>query len=111
MKRLQEPELQARRNVDSTYGTKPTMSTTRSNFPSIVPTSSFDIAANSAEGDSDSGISDASATSYNVTVSAKDPNGPIRVPKPPDEFYKERPSQCPYCCVFLSDVHTTKAWK
>jgi hypothetical protein len=111
MKRLQESELQARRNVDSTYGSRATMSTTRSNYPSTVPTSTFDTAANSGEGDSDSGLSDASATSYNVTVTARHPDGPIRVPKPPEEYYKNQPFECPYCCVLLPDVHIMNAWK
>jgi hypothetical protein len=111
VKRLQESELQARRNVDSTYGSRPAMSTTRSQFPSTLPTSTLDAAANHGDGDSDSGISDGSATSYNVTVSEKDPNGPIRVPKPPEEYYEEKPFECPYCCVLLPDVHTMKAWK
>jgi hypothetical protein len=111
MKRLQESELQARRNFDSTYGSRPTMSSTRSEFPSTLPRSTFDIAANPGDVDSDSGISDGSATSYNVTVSAKDPNGPIRVPKPPDAYYEEKSFECPYCCIFLPDIHTMKAWK
>jgi hypothetical protein len=46
-----------------------------SSFPSTVPRSNFDTATNSGECYSDSGISDVSATSYNVTVSAKDLNG------------------------------------
>jgi hypothetical protein len=111
MKWLQESELQARRNVDSAYGSRPTMSSTRSEFTSTLPRSTFDIVANPGDGDSDSGISDGSATSYNVTVSAKDPNGPIRVPKPPDAYYEEKSFECPYCCIFLPDIHTMKAWK
>lgn len=105
LKRLQESELHARRNLDSTYGSRPTMSTTRSRLPSTLPSGTFE------DGDSDSGISDGSATSYNVTVTAKDPNGPIRLPKPPDEYYKGEPFECPYCCIVLPDVHTMKAWK
>jgi hypothetical protein len=111
MKRLQESELQAGRNLDSTYGSRPTMSTTRSRLPSTLPTGTFDVAAYPGDGNSDSGILDGSATSYNVTVTEKDPNGPIRVPKPPDEYHKEEPFECPYCCIFLTDIHTIKAWK
>jgi hypothetical protein len=129
MKWLQESELQARHNVDSTYGSRPTISTTGSNFPSSLQTSALDVnitrsnfpfappisildaTANPGDIDSDAGNSDGSATSYNVTVSEKDPSGPIQVPKPPDEYYEEKPFECPYCCLLLTDVHSMKAWK
>jgi hypothetical protein len=129
LKRLQESELQNTRNVDSTYGSRPTMSTHRSTVPSNIITDinddpvekedcldfeygdTMNVLKQNGGGDSDSDVSGDSATSYNVTVSAKDPNGPIRVPKPPDEYYDKKPFECPYCCEFLPDVHTMNAWK
>jgi hypothetical protein len=78
---------------------------------SALQTQTFEVSADRGDGASDSGFSDGSATSYNVTVSTKDPNGPIRVPKPPNGYYEEEAFECPYCCVLLSDIRTMKAWK
>ena len=55
--------------------------------------------------------SDASATSYAVTVTQELSGGSTYVPLPPGNFYQELPFHCPYCFEFLTNIRSMKAWK
>jgi hypothetical protein len=92
-------------NHEHSLGSKEMTNTAISTVPSILPESIFDGCHTSS--DSKSKISDASATSYAVTM-AKGEDEPIRVPNPPLNFYKELPFECPYCFTLLSGIHTRR---
>ena len=51
-----------------------------------------------------------SMTSFAVTVSPSSETQ-ARVPKPPPEFYEDRPFECMYCFKTLRNVKTHCAWK
>lgn len=106
--KLKQIEKEGINDERSMARSKPTISTAISTMPSTVMQSIFD--GHRPASDSESEISDASATSYAVTM-AKGGDGPIRVPKPPPNFYEELPFECPVCFTLLNNIRTGKAWK
>jgi hypothetical protein len=101
--KLRQIEEARIRDQCSVAKSRQTTSTAISTVPSTVLPSIFDHSKSDSE-------SNASATSYAVTVT-KGPDGPIRVPRPPEEYYQELPFECPYCYISLANIRTMKSWK